>query len=276
MDMEAKLMSECGEQYIVDNTEGEGDRYQVDITSSDYLVVCMGFTFDKAAANFNHPNMVSSRKVVHEFKHYWQNGRKFWTAKAGVDHYMVIPKTAITMLPEKGYSYVPVMINGVKVKFSVTGGTMNGWTDYVSQFVHTNVNYKLADLKKILEVAVRGTSLEPIPFKDQDESEIQSWDIIVGERKAKLKLIDMIVKGEKPVLKLKTRYSYRGLNQGTVIKLERVGRWNKNGKAGDPCFTYTGAPKAVRMTFDQYTEDVRVKVSQVDWLKSAKALAVAI
>ena len=57
--MEAKLMSDCGKQYIVDATEG--DRYQVDITSSDYIVVAMGFTFNKAAANSSHASSLNPK-----------------------------------------------------------------------------------------------------------------------------------------------------------------------------------------------------------------------
>ncbi len=127
---EPKLLSECGARLVVDDTEGE--RYEIEIEPGDFLMVKAGATADKATAHFKHPNVAVTARTIHEFKHYRRNGSKFWTARAGVDHYFVIPRTAIKMLPKKGYSFIPAEINGVRVSFNVSGGGDGRvWTDYL-------------------------------------------------------------------------------------------------------------------------------------------------
>ncbi len=178
---EPRLLSECGPKLIVDDTEG--DRYEVEIEPGDFLVVRAGATVDKPTALFTHPNIVASARVIHEFRHYRRNGSTFWTARAGVDHYFVIPRNAIKLLPEKGYSWIPAEINGVKVKFNVSGGGDGSvWTDYL--FTHTciAVNHQVKDLTKLAEVAVRNSRLEPIAVKPMDADQEARWQELSRSR----------------------------------------------------------------------------------------------
>ena len=109
-----------------------------------------------------------------EFKHYRRGGSKFWTAKAGISFYFVIPKAQIELLPEKGYSYVPVLINGRQCHLNVSGGGgAGGWTDYVRQVAHISCGWTIAGLRSLATVAVRpeecraqGINLEIEPLED--------------------------------------------------------------------------------------------------------------
>lgn len=266
--MDAKRMNECDGIYRIN------EKYQVIVPKTEYMVLVMGFGADKAAARFSHPNIAASRKVVHNFKHYRKCGSKFWTSHAGVDHYMVVPTNAITMLPEEGYSYVRVEINGVKIKLNVTGGTMNGWTDYVGECAQTSINHKLADLKKVLEVAVRSTPIINVKalLKDQDPQEVKEWETIVNTKDMRAKLIDMIIEGKRPKIALSWRYSYCGRQDGIGIDIDRCGRWKDNGNGGRT-WMHTGAPRYVKMSFNEVATDdytCRAKITQIDWIKSAE------
>ena len=103
------LMSEVNGEWVVDTADGG---YRVLIETGDHLILVAGATYGTPAASFQHPNLVARKCEVHEFKHYRQAGSKFWTARPGVNFYLVIPKDRIEMVPERGYSYVPVKING--------------------------------------------------------------------------------------------------------------------------------------------------------------------
>jgi len=126
------LLSDCSNSLVIDND------YSINIEPSENQIIIMGFDANKSASKFKHPNISATVKRIHEFKHYRKNGGKFWTSRAGVDHYLVIPRNQITILSEKGYSYIKTEINGVKVTLNVSGGTNGkGWADYLNTRCHT-------------------------------------------------------------------------------------------------------------------------------------------
>jgi len=271
---EPKLLSECGTLLVVDGTPGE--QYQIEIAPGDYLIVRAGATVNKPSARFSHPNVAASGKVVHEFKRYRSNGGKFWTAKAGVDFYFVIPRSAVKMLPEKGYSYIPAEINGVKVTFNVSGGTANGWTDWLNINTTIAVNHKLSDLKKIAEVAVRNSPFEPMVVKPL-EDEIR-WNQLAARVSKGLveKIAKLAEDGKAPVVKFLPGFEEK---EGKVISVNRRSKKTML-PHGDECLKkwstdYTGAVKSLILAVAGNYCRVRAKVGQIDWYETAKANGIA-
>lgn len=133
----------------------EADKYYVELPDCDHFVVMAGANYPDAATNFEHPNVAAFEDKVFETRAYWPSGRKKWFSHAGRDFYFIIPRRKIELVFEKGYSYVPVIINGLKLNFNVSGGTLGGgWGDWVRQFVHVGIGFTKAKLVKLAEVAV--------------------------------------------------------------------------------------------------------------------------
>ena len=89
-------MDLAGERFQVE----EG--YQVELPPGDHLIVVAGAHLGEAGHDFDHPNIAAKKSELFEFKHYRKGGSKFWTSKAGISFYFVIPKAQIELLPEKG------------------------------------------------------------------------------------------------------------------------------------------------------------------------------
>lgn len=265
---ESKLMSECGTELVVDDNPAE--KYRVEIEPGDYLVVSVGFGANKAAAKFSHPNIAATEKVIHEFKHYRRGGGKFWTSRAGVDHYLVIPKSAIKLLPEKGYSYVPAEINGVKVAFNVTGIGSGGWTDIIHINTSISVNHKFGDFKKLCEAAVRGTTLEPIVCKGLEAGQEAEWDRLaaMAAPSVKDKIYELIEAGKKPIVCLASGYQYDDKNEGEAIEIDRKYRMTKQAD-GTGKWSEDGVVRYITILINGHR--VRVKRNQIDWAATAKA-----
>ena len=273
---ESKLLSECGSVLVIDDRPGE--QYQVEIEPGDYLVIRAGVSSGKASAKFSHPNVAASARTVHEFKHYRRTGSKFWTARAGVDFYFVIPRSVIKMLPEKGYSYIPAEINGVKVRFNVSGGTSNGWTDWLTTSTTISVGHGMRNLKKLAEVAVRNSPFEPIVPKTLDASEEADWQRLTARLSKGLveKIAELAEEGKSPVVKLRPGYS---MKEGKVVEVYRrrkkVSIEPKPGYEKAWKIEYTGAVKGLIVTVDGEWGRTRVKVGQIDWASTAEANGIA-
>jgi hypothetical protein len=65
-----------------------------------------------------------------------------------------VPRNKISLVLEKGYSYVPVIINGQTFRLNVTGGTFDGWTDFVHQRTHIGIDATVKVLNLLAAVAV--------------------------------------------------------------------------------------------------------------------------
>ena len=120
--------------------------YRVELPPGNHLIVVAGAHMGEPAYDFDHPNIVAKKSELFEFKHYRKSGSKFWTSKAGISFYLVIPKAQIELLPEKGYSYVPVLIQGRKCFLNVSGGgggINSGWTDYVARVAHIGCGWTI-------------------------------------------------------------------------------------------------------------------------------------
>lgn len=268
---EPKLLSECGPILTVDGTAGE--QYQIEIEPGDFLVVRAGASVNKPSVRFAHPNVAASVKTIHEFKHYRKGGGKFWTAKAGRDFYFVIPRSAVKMLPEKGFSYIPAEINGVKVKFNVSGGTKNGWTDWLNTCVTISVNHKVRDLNKLAEVALNPSPLGAITPKELEADREVEWQRLAARATKGLveKIAKMTEEGKKPVVKLLPGYEDK---EGTAVE---VIRRPKKVTLTETSYRieYTGAVKSILMGISGHWGKVRVKVGQIDWAATAAANGIA-
>ena len=167
-------MDLAGERFQV-----EGD-YRVELPPGNHLIVIAGAHMGEPAYDFDHPNIVAKKSELFEFKHYRKSGSKFWTSKAGISFYLVIPKAQIELLPEKGYSYVPVLIQGRKCFLNVSGGgggLNSGRTDYVRHVAHIGCGWTKAALRTLAGIAVnpfecqaQGITLEIEPPKDYQQA----------------------------------------------------------------------------------------------------------
>ena len=166
-------MDLAGERFQV-----EAD-YRVRLPPGDHLIVIAGAHLGEPAYDFDHPNIAAKKSELFEFKHYRKGGSKFWTSKAGISFYFVIPKAQIELLPEKGYSYVPVLIHGRKCLLNVSGGGggNDGWTDYVRRVVHVGCGWTIAALRSLAAIALnpdecraQGITLEIEPLKDYQQA----------------------------------------------------------------------------------------------------------
>lgn len=262
---EPTLLSNCTNPIILDNNEKEP--YRISYQEGTNLLLVMGFHSNKPAAKFSHPNIMATEKRIHEFKHYRKGGSKFWTAKSGVDHYLIIPRNKIIMLPEKGYSYVKTEINGVKISLNVSGGTCGkGWGDFFSSIVHTSVNHKLSDLKKVAEVAIRDSQIENgVEIKTLDEAELKRWDMLHAKSCPDIKnaIAKLAEDGKAPVIKL-----VGGFNEHTGIAIETCRRRIKKVEGNVWSWDYTGALKSLIVSFSSCR--YRVKLNQIDWDGTAK------
>ena len=148
--------------------------YHVETPAGPALILRAGAMLGKPAAGFTHPNVLLKEPCVHEFKHYRKGGGKFWTAAAGYNFYFAIPKAAVRLHPEPGYSYIKAQVAGVEVVFNVSGGTLNGWTDWIRNPVSISVNHPLRALRQLADAALTpeaaaslGLSVEPKPLDSE-------------------------------------------------------------------------------------------------------------
>ena len=237
-----------------DTFQVEAD-YQVKLPPGDHLIVIAGAHLGKPGYNFDHPNVAVKKSELFEFKHYHRTRGKFWTSRPGANFYFVLPKAQIELLPEKGYSYVPVLIRGRKCRLNVSGGSgSGGWADYVGPVVHIGCGWSRKDLKLLAEIAVspaecqaQGIALDIEPEEDIDQRRFAQAAAAVTMR-AKLKPGSQVM--------LSDGYSYQG-SQGPLEIISRPRRKRH--------FECKGFPIGVRVPY-----------AAIDWAKTAEANGVTI
>jgi hypothetical protein len=145
--------------------------YHINFPNKDYLILIAGANYPDKAVHFNHPNLAGRQNNVFETKAYWPNGRKKWFSHAGVDLYFVVPKSKIKLIPEKGYSYVPVEVNGLTLRLNVSGGTFDGWTDSVSLQCSVGIDWKVGKLKKLAAAALPPSACKGIEIRFRENTQ---------------------------------------------------------------------------------------------------------
>ena len=149
-------LQECGARFSL------APDYHICLTADRHLIVEAGGWVDGATARFRHPNVWQTRCRVYELKTYLRGGAKRWRSRAGISHYLVVPRDRIQLYLEKGYSYVRVVINGVLCSLNVSGGGGEGWTDYVGASACIGIGHSRGDLQKIAEVACNPVEVEEL------------------------------------------------------------------------------------------------------------------
>ena len=127
------MTEEKGQPRIVNLAELTGrveiePGYHVELPDTEHFVIVAGANYPAAATHYDHPNVAARQDKVFYTRAYWPDGRKKWFQHAGTDFSFVVPRNKISLVFQKGYSYVPVVINGQTFRLSVTGGTFDGWT----------------------------------------------------------------------------------------------------------------------------------------------------
>ena len=266
------LMSEITGEWVVDSADGG---YRVLIETGDHLILVAGATYGTPAANFRHPNIVARKCEVHEFKHYRKAGSKFWTARPGVSFFLVIPKDRIEMVPEQGYSYVPVKINGQKLVLNVSGGGgcgYPGWTDWVHRVVHTSVGFSKRVLKLLADVALSPDECKArgitFPLVGPDDNDKTRFIRLAAEKDVK----PTIKAGSKIVVDTHACSWDSEVSPVVTVDARCEGRTYRRGKAG-PDGTFCMRPTLTQkvVATDETGHQWRIKFSQVDWVKTAEA-----
>ena len=129
--------------------------YHVELPDTEYFILVAGGNYPAAATRYDHPNVAARQDKVFLTRSYWPNGRKRWCQHAGRDFYFVIPRDRIALVFAKGYSYVPVIVNGRTLHLNVSGGTCDdGWTDFVRQQVSVGIQFSKQKLDLLAEAAL--------------------------------------------------------------------------------------------------------------------------
>ena len=242
-------MDLAGERFQVE----EG--YHVALPPGDHLIVVAGAYLGEPAYDFEHPHIAAKRSELFEFKHYRHSGSKFWTSHAGISFYFALPKAQIELLPEKGYSSVPVLIHGRKCVLSVSGGGANGgWSDHVRRVAHVGCGWTIAALRRLATIAVdpeecraRNITLEMERLKDDEQARFAETAATVTMRPR--------------------------LQPGSQVLL-RPG-WNYKGSRGP--FTIESRPRRKRHFLGTVgPSPVRIPYAAIDWIKTAEINGVTV
>jgi hypothetical protein len=164
------VVTHDGKQYkvLIVPEDGKPNDYAVLAPNGDGpIFICGGVDARSKEAKLQFPNCIGQHEKIAEFKHSRKNGSKFWTSKPGVEIWFAIPRSEIKVIKTRGYSYVPVIINGVETFLNVSGSGGGGqpfhWIDWISpngQTVRWGMGKR--NIMAIAEVAVSGV---PLPFE---------------------------------------------------------------------------------------------------------------
>jgi hypothetical protein len=282
-------LSESGPVIVLDETPE--NEYRIDVDLPDQLIpVCFGQDARTPTAKFSHPNLAARANRIHNFKHDRARNGSRWTTRPGVDLWFLIPKSAITILPEKGYSYVRGTIGGVKVSFNVSGGTGNpGWADRLSGRLHVRVGHSKTDLGKVAAIAVRDEAAEAalnkhIAAAPLDAGEQALFDLAIAAPTVGRALAERFQAGDKD-LKVHLIKGYStGIpsdpSVGTLLDISfaRIVKWRK-----PTAKELEEQPKVTR--FGEHGYSLRAKyyavhfpsgrtkvfAAHIDWVKTAEA-----
>ncbi len=245
-------LSDCTSRWTLDDTPG--DQYDIEIEPGTHLVIQAGAFPGTPSARFTHPNLAATVQAIYHFK---VAPPRRWIRRAGISHYLIIPRDSILLLPERRYSYISAIINSVTVSFNVSGWTSgSGWTDSLRTVSEISVGHSLRHLRRLAAVAVRGTSLEPLPLTPLSPDDLQEWQQLAAHVNPVLKrsIFRLVESGCGPSVHLSQGYTHQGLTSGPGVALVRSWR----------------PPKPVTAIILQMLADrVRVTLQQIDWFKTA-------
>ena len=132
-------------------------RYFVEFAPDPYLCICFGSTVGHPASRWEHPKIAARCARILEFKRYLPGGGKYWTAKAGVNVFLVFRKQDLLLKPDATYSFPELVIAGERIQLSTSGGgsgVREGWTDWIPRCVSACANHPVRTLNRIAEAAL--------------------------------------------------------------------------------------------------------------------------
>ena len=129
-------------------------KYCVTLEDKPFILFRFPFTLDHAGVRFMHPNLLARFTDTQEYKHYRENGSKFWSARPGVDILMAVDKRLIRLVKAEGFSYPKLRIGNAEITTSVGGGGGGTWTDFISTRVTVCTNIKFTTLREIARLAM--------------------------------------------------------------------------------------------------------------------------
>ncbi|MEI8351391.1 MAG: hypothetical protein WCG36_03660 [bacterium] len=235
-------LQDCGDRFSL------ATDYQIAFEPGRHLIVEAGGWLTAATAQFRHPNVWQTRCRVYELKQYLRSGAKRWRSRAGISHYLVIPRDRILLYLEKGYSYVRVLINGVLCSLNVSGGGGEGWTDYVGASACIGIGHSRSDLQKIAEVACSPGEVEALGLQQPKQLE-------PDERNRFIRLVAAAI----VPAKLKATQLHTG---AATIQLADGYRYGVSQELKVSSFKQHG-----RRVF---CHGVMVRYHQVDWIRTAE------
>lgn len=205
IEMEKINLAEAGDLIEIN------EEYRIEFPEGDNLLIVVPVDFNSSAAKFDHPNIVAKRKSVLSFKHYHPKRGKFWTEKPGLEYCFIVPKKNISVLLDKGYSYVKIEIGGREYVLNASGGSANGWTDWVTHGTHTTVYRSAKYLKEIAENAIMNDTNIDLNMRPLEDWEQARFNLLSAEAKAKKRLKE----GDKIILT--SGCTYEGSNGPFLI-----------------------------------------------------------
>lgn len=219
--------------------------YTVEISDGPYQVFVVGHKYNMPGARFQHPNVCSTVRLSQfGFKHYCPNGSKRWTYHDGVERFFIVPMENVYLDDtHKGYSYPRLIVNGAQFTVNVSGGTNNGWTDWIPFVAHTSIGLSVRDMKKIAEVSVLIPGFEP-PLRNDSRLATHEELLAILAKPRYPEIGDVVVSNGIPVVLTVTSVNL-GRN-GHRVSYDGV---NHNGR------TYWFRPKNIKDFFHGLSQD---------------------
>ncbi|MCU0981794.1 MAG: hypothetical protein MUF25_21805 [Pirellulaceae bacterium] len=160
--------------------------YFVELPDTESLVFVAGGNYPAAATRYDHANVAAKQDKVFLTRSYLPDGRKRWIQHAGRDFYFVIPRSRIALVFAKGYSFVPVLVNGQTLHLNVSGGTCgDGWSDFVRQQVSVGIGFSKQKLDLLAEVALppaEARSKVSLELTDLSERDVANFvELLAGQ-----------------------------------------------------------------------------------------------
>jgi hypothetical protein len=238
-----------------------GNDYFIDIVPGKYLLIVACVEYGRAGFDFDHQNVIARIPRVFEYKHYRQGGSKFWTSAPGIELAFAIPKTAIEVVPEPGYSYVKVKIGGADFTFNVSGGTgTGGWTDRIGQSVHLCGTRKITkkQLRALASVAFDPAAAVLYGVRLNDGFKVEGEHAWKTDRFPYILAKKIVPEKIKPGVLVHLLAEYNG---SSVYKVNYR----------DHGIEYNGKAKQKQAVILDYKGmNLRAKFNQIDWARTAE------
>jgi hypothetical protein len=220
------------------------DKYKITVDqTANYILFELPYALDHHCWDLQPPNLLGRRTSLLEFKHYRQNGSKFWSCKPGISLYFAVAKDNIKILQKEGYSYPELKIGKTSFRVNVSGGGGPLWTDHLGANVSCCTNLPKTTLKEISHHALTVQTAEaagvnlPAPTNHGADE--------INNALARQTLLPKLTKGQTIVLQ--TGFSVQG--------------------STEVLFEFRQSSQKLRCSYNG--QQVAVSLARVDWSSTA-------